>query len=295
MSRLAPAALAVTACALLAAASPTPFNGDRAFDYTAHMVNFGIRPSGSAAGTKTGDYIEAQLRALPCRISEDTFTAQTPAGPIPVRNIIATFPGASGDRLLVVAGHYDTKRLPGFVGANDGGSSAGLLLEMARAISTRKWNREIRVVWFDAEEAVKEWKDGDGKYGSTHLAERWQHDGTLARIDALINVDMIGDKDLDIVREQNSSPSLNALVWKVAADLHDQAAFQDADGGLDDDHIPFRTRGVNAIDLIDFDYGPGNSWWHTPQDTMDKLSAHSLQVVGDVVFTTLQRLDGSGS
>jgi len=296
MSRFISAGLGALTCALLAAASLTPFSGTRALEYTAHIVDFGVRPSGSPAGTRTAEYIEAQLRPLPCRISEDTFTAQTPAGPVPMRNIIATFPGSGNGRLLVITGHFDTKRMAGFVGANDGGSSTGLLLEMAQAIAARRWNHEVRLVWFDGEEAVKEWKEGDSKYGSTHLAQRWERDGTLARIDALINVDMIGDKDLDIVRDYYSSKKLNALVWKVAADLHDQGAFQSADGAIDDDHMPFRTRGVNAIDLIDFDYGPGNSWWHTTSDTMDKLSANSLQVVGDVVFTTLERLDsGAGN
>jgi Zn-dependent M28 family amino/carboxypeptidase len=209
-----------------------------------------------------------------------------------MRNIIADCGGDPAARLLVVSGHYDTKRLPGFVGANDGGSSAGLLLELAQAVAARKWKHQIRLVWFDGEEAVhREWSTADSVYGSTHLARRWKDDGTLARIDALINVDMIGDKDLDIVQEQGSSAALNKLVWQVAADLHDQDAFQDASGAIDDDHMPFRRLGVNAIDLIDFDFGPSNSYWHTPQDTMDKLSAHSLQVVGSVVLETLKRLD----
>lgn len=292
MSRLISAGFATLTCALLAATSPTPFSGARALEDTAHIVDFGERPAGSPASTRTVEYIEKELHKLPCQIAEERFTANTPGGAVQMRNIIASFPGTGENRLLVVTGHYDTKQLSGFVGANDGGSSSGFLLEMARAVATRKWRHEIRLVWFDGEEAVKQWEPGDSKYGSTHLAEVWDKDGTLKRIDALINVDMIGDRDLGILRDQNSSAALNTLVWKVAAVLHDGAAFEKSDGAMDDDHMPFREHGVNAIDLIDFDYGPQNSWWHTSQDTMDKLSAHSLQTVGDVVFTTLLRLDG---
>jgi Zn-dependent M28 family amino/carboxypeptidase len=282
----------MSAAALLALSGGAEFNGQRALDYTAHMVSFGERPSGSAANTRTAEYIERRIRMLPCRLSEDRFNAQTPAGAVPMRNIIADCGGDPGARLLVISGHYDTKRLPGFVGANDGGSSAGLLLELAQAVAARKWKHQVRLVWFDGEEAVRpEWTTTDSVYGSSHLAHRWQQDGTLPRIDALINVDMIGDKDLDIVQEQGSSQALNKLVWRVAADLRHQDAFQDASGAIDDDHMPFRRLGVNAIDLIDFDFGPRNSYWHTPQDTMDKLSAHSLQVVGSVVLETLERLD----
>src|SRR5579884_2669177 len=159
--------LRLLACSgVLLAAAATPFNGNRALDDTAHMVAFGERPSGSSANTRTADYIEAQLRTLPCRVTEDAFTAQTPAGGVAMRNIIADF-GAPGARLLVVSGHYDTKRLPAFVGANDGGSSAGFLIEMARAVATRRWKHQIRLVWFDGEEAVHpEWSTQDSVYGS---------------------------------------------------------------------------------------------------------------------------------
>jgi glutaminyl-peptide cyclotransferase len=283
--------LVAPAAALLIASDSGPFSGERALKYTADMTAFGERPSGSAANKSTADYIGKQLGWLPCRVTQDRFLAKTPAGAVPMKNIIADC-GAQTGRLLVVTGHYDTKRIPGFVGANDGGSSAGLLLELARAVASAKWKHRVRLVWFDGEEAVHpEWSTTDSVYGSTHLARTWQQDGTLRSVDALINVDMIGDKDLDIVQELGSSATLNKLVWQVAADLHDQDAFQDASGAIDDDHMPFRRLGVNAIDLIDFDFGPGNSYWHTPKDTMDKLSAHSLEVVGSVVLETLKRLD----
>jgi len=209
-----------------------------------------------------------------------------------MRNIIAKFPGKSG-RALVVTGHFDTKPMPGrvFVGANDGGSSTGLLLELAQVVNTMPHNDDILLVWFDGEEAYGEWSATNGVFGSTHLAEKWSQDGTLPRIKELINVDMIGDKDLGVLREENSSQPLMSLVWKTANDLGYGKYFLDSGFPTDDDHMPFLHKGVTAIDLIDFDYGPENAYWHTEKDTMDKLSAHSLEVVGSVVAAVLRKLD----
>jgi Zn-dependent M28 family amino/carboxypeptidase len=266
------------------------FSGARALEQTRRAVSFGPRPPASAALRNLRAYIETQLRTLHYQVTEDAFLARTPDGPVEMKNIIARLPGRSAGA-LVVSGHYDTKKQPRFVGANDGGSSTGFLLELARAAAARKWSSDVYLVWFDGEEAFREWSDTDSVYGSRHLAERWARDGTLARIKALINVDMIGDRDLDIVRETNSSPALLQTVWKCAHDLGYGHYFTDAESPIEDDHTPFLARGVNALDVIDFDYGPNNSWWHTPEDTIDKLSAHSFQVVGDVLMEALARLD----
>ncbi len=279
----------LAAVAIACVSSAADFSGERALEYTRHAVAFGSRPAGSGANHRLQAYIEAQIRPLDCRVIEDAFTAQTPDGPVAMKNIIALFPGSSG-RALVVTGHYDTKKLPGFVGANDGGSSAGFLLELAQVASTRKWRDDLYIVWLDGEEAFHDWSADDSVYGSRHLAARWEKEGTLARVKALINVDMIGDKDLDILRDANSSSALVQLVWKSARDLGYDKYFLTDPGSIDDDHMPFIQRGANAIDIIDFDYGPNNSFWHTPQDTMDKLSAHSFQVVGDVLVEALARL-----
>lgn len=274
------------------AASASDFSGAAALAFTAKAVAFGPRPSGSEANRKLQAYIESQLRPLGCRIVEDSFRASTPLGPVAMKNIVARFPG-SAPGVIVISGHYDTKILPGqkFVGANDGGSSTGFLLEFARIAARMPHQREIDLVFFDGEEAVGEWTDSDSIYGSRHLAERWAADGSLARIRALINVDMTGDKDLDILAEQNSSPSLRQLIWRAAADIGYGRYFLDTGGPVGDDHVPFLQRGVNAVDLIDFDYGPNEAYWHTGKDTMDKISAHSLQVVGDVLVETIRRLD----
>jgi glutaminyl-peptide cyclotransferase len=274
------------------AACGADFTGAGALNYTRRLVALGPRPSGSAAHKKMQALIKAELAKLKCQVIEDKFTASTPAGPIAMNNIIARFPGTSGTA-VAVTGHYDTKVFAGFpfVGANDGGASAGFLLELAKAASGKPRRNELLLVWFDGEEAVKDWSDTDGVYGSRHLAGKWSSDGTLRRLKALINVDMIGDRDLLILSDFNSSNDLRAMVWRTARELGYGRHFSDMGTGIEDDHMPFIRKGVKAVDLIDFDYGPNNSYWHTAQDTMDKLNANSFWVVGHVVTETLRRLE----
>ena len=264
------------------------FSGTSAFEYTRRVVAFGPRPPGSPAIRKLQAYILAQARARGAAVEEDAFTAQTPVGSIAMKNLIARFPGSSG-RTVVVTGHYDTKSMPGihFVGANDGGASTGFLLEMARALAGRKLTDSVWLVWFDGEEAFGEWSATDGIYGSRHLAARWARDGTLKRVKALINVDMIGDRDLGILQEWNSAPGLRKLVWQAAADLGFQRHFLNRPASIEDDHIPFLRQGVQALNLIDFDYPP----WHTAGVTMVKLRLNSFNVVGQVVLETMLRLE----
>jgi Zn-dependent M28 family amino/carboxypeptidase len=264
------------------------FSGESALAFTAQAVSYGPRPPGSAANRELQAYIKEQLRRRSCQIVEDAFIAKTPVGPVAMRNIIARFPGTSG-RGVAITGHFDTKAIPGmkFVGANDGGASTGLLLELARILPHIHHADDVYLIWFDGEEAFGEWSSTNGIYGSRHLAERWAADGTLGRLKALINVDMIGDRDLAILREDNSTAWLRERVWSVAQQNGYGRYFLDWGGAIEDDHVPFLRKGVSALDLIDFDYGPGNSWWHTEADRMDKLSAHSLEVVGRVLVALL--------
>lgn len=288
-----PLSLGLTALSLAATVSNITFSGAQAFQYTQKAVAFGERPSGSDAMLKLRSWILAELKPLGGQIELDSFTGHTPPGPVPMVNIILKFPGTSG-KAVVISGHYDTKRIPmiRFVGANDAGSSTGFLLEFCRAATKMAHPDDLYIVFFDGEEAVGEWTDTNSRYGSQHLVQKWSADGTLSRIKALINVDMIGDKDLDILNDQNSSQSLRNLVAKIATKLGDSKYFLKQPSGIDDDHIPFVNAGVNAIDLIDFDFGPQNSFWHNDKDTMDKLSPHSLQVVGDVVLGVVKELEG---
>src|SRR5579862_1720858 len=190
------------------------FSGAEAFAFTREAVALGARPDGSAAIAKLRALIKEQLAMRGCEVISDRFTAQTPDGPLAMENIIARFPGKSG-RAIAITGHYDTKKLAGFVGANDGGSSTGMLLELAAALEGRPRTDDIYLVFFDGEEALHEWTDTDSVYGSRHLATKWSADGTNRRLKALINVDMTGDKNLRLVWDGNSTPSLRKLVWDV--------------------------------------------------------------------------------
>jgi len=180
-----------------------------AMRYTAQIVGFGPRPIGSEGHRKLEDYLLSHLKADTKDIDTDEFTAQTPAGPFKMRNIIAKFPGKR-EGIIVIASHYDTLRsVTGFLGANDGGSSTGLLLELADQLHAQK-QRDGYSVWlgfFDGEEAVKQWTGDDSLYGSRHLAQKWQADGTTKKIKALLLADMIGDADLKVAKLYNMLPA----------------------------------------------------------------------------------------
>jgi glutaminyl-peptide cyclotransferase len=268
------------------------FNSARAMQYTRDVVAFGARPIGSANHKKLENYILAHLKDD--QVEDDAFTASTPEGKFPVRNIIAKFPGTR-DGIIVIAGHYDTNyplRNTGYVGANDGGSSTAILLELAKALRGKK--REgysVWLLWTDGEEALRSWSPTDSLYGTRHLADKWQNDGTLKKIKAFLLADMIADADLNIDRDSSSTPWLEDLVYQAATQLGYQSHFFDRTIPVQDDHLPFVQRGVPSADLIDLDYGYGDVFHHTPQDTMDKLSARSMEIVGNVILETVRLLD----
>jgi glutaminyl-peptide cyclotransferase len=278
-----------------ATATAAGVSGTSALEFTRHAVAFGPRPPGSAAIIALQNYILAELRKDGCEVIEDVFTAATPQGKIAMKNIIARFPGQAGKGggaapAIAITGHFDTKFFPGrkFVGASDGGSSTGLLLELARVMAHQPRIDDVYLAFFDGEEAFGEWSDTDSLYGSRHLVDRWRRDGTLQRLKGLINVDMIGFKNLEILQETQGNAALNKLVWNTAADLGYKAFFVDKQLGEDDDHMPFVKAGVAAVDIIDIANYPQ---WHTDNDTMDKLSAQSLEIVGTVVYEAIQRLE----
>ena len=273
---------------LAQAAERKSFSGVDAFALTREAVALGPRPDGSPAIAKLRSMIKQHLAACACEVIPDRFTGQTPDGPVPMENIIAKFPGKSG-RGIAVSGHYDTKRMPRFVGANDGGSSTGVLLELAAALAGRPRVDDVYLIFFDGEEAFHEWTDADSLYGSRHLAEKWTADGTTRRLKALINVDMIGDKNLRVMWDTNSAASVRKLVWDVADSLGYSSAFPRQGSAITDDHMPFLNAGVRAVDLIDFD--SQNTFWHTPQDTLDKLDPHSFEIIGSVVMKSIGELE----
>jgi Zn-dependent M28 family amino/carboxypeptidase len=281
---------------------PPVFDSARAMQYVKEIVAFGPRPIGSANHKKVEDYLLAHLKGD--AVENDTFTAETPEGKFPVHNIVAKFPGAK-DGIIVIASHYDTNyplRNTSFVGANDGGSSSALLLEFANQLRRKK--REgysIWLVWDDAEEAIKPDGSGglqqempfekDSLYGITHLAEKWQADGTLKRIKSFLLADMVGDADLNIEHDSTSTPWLEEVVYEAASRLGYQSHFFARTMAVSDDHLPFVNRGIPSADFIDFDYGYNDVFWHTTQDTVDKLSPKSLEIVGDTMLETVSILD----
>ena len=275
---------------------PPIFDSARAMQYVREMVAFGPRPIGSANHKKVEDYITSHLKGD--AVEDDVFTAETPVGKFPVRNIIAKFPGTR-DGIIVIASHYDTNyplRKTSYIGANDGASSSALLLESANQLRGKKRDGySVWLVWDDAEEAMKPETelafDKDSLYGIRHLAEKWQNDGTLTKVKAFLLADMIGDADLNIDRDQNSTPWLEDIVYQAATRLGYQSHFFARDNQVTDDHIPFMQRGVPCADLIDFDYGYNNVFWHTPQDTVDKLSPKSLEIAGSTILETVSILD----
>lgn len=269
-----------------------PAIGEAAMEHVKKMVAFGPRPPGSEAHGKTQRYIQETLQAAGWTLEQDPFTAQTPSGPVPMNNIIGRRAGRT-ERVILLAAHYETKLEHNFqfLGANDGGSGAGLLLALAPILAKQTYNHTIWLVFFDGEEAFEEWSEDDSLYGSRHLVEKLKASGELSKIGALFLVDMIGDRDLDIRREINSTPWLTDLVWRAARRLGQDRYFLDSRMVISDDHLPFLKAGVPAVDLIDFNYGPGNRYWHSVEDTLDKMSAQSLGTVGEVLLEAMAELD----
>jgi Zn-dependent M28 family amino/carboxypeptidase len=268
------------------------FDGAKALAYTREYVAIGPRWIGSPGHAKAEAFLKDQFRRD--QLEEDTFTTDTPAGAMTMHNFIVKFPGKR-DGIIVLASHYETnyplRNIP-YVGANDGGSTTGLLIEMANYLRGRTLDGySVWLVFTDGEEAIKSWSDTDSVYGSRHLAVKWQSDGTLKRIKAFILADMLGDRDLDVQLDMNSTPWLEDLIYQAASQYGWQSYFFENKTYDEDDHLPFVHRGVPCADLIDLNYGYGNSYWHTVEDTMDKLSAKSLTIAGDTILETIHLLN----
>jgi glutaminyl-peptide cyclotransferase len=277
------------------AAQPARFDAARAFEHLGRLVAIGPRPSGSPGLRQTRAYITRQLGALGLTVQEQPFTVTTPIGRVDMVNLIVRLPGDRPDRILI-AGHYDTKLMKGatFVGANDGGTSAAFLIELARVLASRPRAFTYELIWFDGEEAMcTGWTDcgtpaaPDNTYGSRHYVAAAREAGALPGLRALLLVDMIGDRHLEIRRDRYSTPWLVDLVWEAASRRGHSRVFVDTETAIEDDHLPFLEAGIPAIDIIDLDYPA----WHTPADTLDQVSAASLQIVGDVLLDALPSIE----
>jgi glutaminyl-peptide cyclotransferase len=285
-------ALALFAGGVHAAGAPLTFDSSRAWEHLRQLVGFGPRPAGSAALAESRRYIEDQLKASGVSFAEQAWDDQTPAGQVHMVNVVATIPGARRER-LVIAGHYDTKRFRAFrfVGANDGGSSAAFLVELARVLHARRNPLTIELLFLDGEEAVGEWEGTDHTYGSRHYVAEAKRTGSLSSLKALILVDMIADRDLRIKRDEYSTAWLTNLVWEAAAASGHAGSFTRESTRIEDDHLPFLHEGVPAVDIIDLDYPA----WHTAADTLDAVSARSLQTVGDVLLAALPAIESKAA
>lgn len=283
------AMVGLLASAAVSAQAPGAFDSTRAWEHLRQQVAIGPRPSGTPGNLKNREYITRTLAAIGLKTVEQAWTATTPLGPIKMVNLIATIPGQRTER-IIIASHFDTKlfREFRFVGASDGASSTAALLELARVIKARpQLPFTIELLFLDGEEATGEWVGTDNTYGSRHYVEVARKTGTLKSLRAMILLDMIGDRDLNIRRESNSTPWLTDIVWNVARKLGHQRHFIEESMAVEDDHLPFLKAGVPALDIIDLDYPA----WHTAQDTIDAVSARSLQVVGDVVAAALPEIE----
>ena len=289
------AMLVLTGCAI-ADAPRSPFDAGRAYADLEAIVAIGPRFPGSEGSAATADYLERELAAAGLTLDRYGFTAYTPLGRRPMTNLSATCQGTRPGT-IILSGHYDTKYLPyiEFVGANDAGSSTAFLLEMARTLGPTREGYSVQFVWFDGEEAIEEWSDMDSLYGSREMVRRLNEERRLNDICALINVDMIGDCHLNILRDPGAPAWLRDAIWDTAAELGKRNAFTRKERGMDDDHIPFRQAAVPAINLIDFEYGANrlehDQNWHTERDTLDRVCAGSLQTVADVLYHALPKIE----
>jgi glutaminyl-peptide cyclotransferase len=267
------------------------FDGKRAFTHVAKQVAFGPRPSGSRAIGQLQDYLQSELTSCGCKVDVDAFSADTPVGRLPMKNIVAKIPGDKPG-IIMLATHYDTKLLPNFVGADDAGSSTGVMLELARLLCRKPGAYQVWITFFDGEEGIKEFNDTDSRYGSRQMAAKLAMSGDLSKIKAMLLADIVGTHTPHFKRESDSTKWLVDLVWSVAKNLGYGNVFLDESTAVLDDHDPFLKRHVPAADVIDLQNWPGGDlyYWHTPDDTLDKISAKSLAITGHVFLESVKQL-----
>ena len=285
--RQSPPALTVDA---QARQSQSGFDSSRAWEHVRRLVSIGPRPAGSAGIRQARAYITRQISDIGLTVREQSFVAETPLGRVDMVNLVVTLPGRRSDKILLT-GHYDTKlyREFVFVGANDGGSSGAFLIELARALKDLEREFTWELVWFDGEEAMRtDWIDPDNTYGSRYYVQTAREADALDSVRALVLVDMIADSRPQFLREGYSTDWLKDIIWGTARELGHNTVFLDFETPIEDDHVRFLEAGVPAVDIIDLNDYPH---WHQPTDTLDKLSARSLQIVGDVLLASLPKIE----
>lgn len=280
---------------ILSGCKPSAFDGEKAMAETEALVKIVPREAGGGGARRASVMLEGKLKALGLKATIDTFSEETPNGKMFFNNVLGRIPGKT-KRLIVLASHFDTKSgiSKEFQGANDSGSSSGILLELARVLSKNApYETEFLIAFLDGEECRTQYGAHDGLHGSRHLAQQIYDAGGADLVEAVIVLDMVGDKDLNISIPQNSSRVLVKELFFAAHEIGVRPKFSIGPGNILDDHVPFQIAGMPVIDVIDFDYGsaPGkNNYWHTTNDTLDKLSVKSLQTIGDVVLKMIENL-----
>ena len=269
---------------------------DFAFLMVNMIANISPRTPGTAESKRAITLLCNQSSKYADSVLRDTFSKATPIGNIEFTNVIAEIEGQDSSQYILIGSHFDTKQLPGikiFQGANDGASSSGVLLAMMKAIkdSGQKPPVTLRFVFFDGEECFQEYTETDGLYGSKHYAQLLEEQDLLKACVAMVLLDMVGDKDLTFTIPLNTDPQLLTLTNEIAAQLNISDRITKFNGKMLDDFVPFQEKGIKCIDLIDFNYGPNNVYWHTSHDTMSKISKESLKISGDLALGILWQLD----
>jgi glutaminyl-peptide cyclotransferase len=268
------------------------FDGKRAYDQVVKQVSFGPRPPGSPAIAKLQEYLETELKSYGCAVESDSFSADTPDGRVPMKNILAKIPGEK-QGIILLGTHYDTKKMDNFVGADDAGSSTGVMLEIARLLCKQPPGKyAVWIAFFDAEEAFnKEWRDPDNTYGSRQMAAKMAASGDLPQIKAFLLADLVGGRTPHFKREGASTNWLADLVWTTAGKLGYADVFvSEKVEAISDDHFSFTKRNVPSVDIIDLDAAHDVPYWHTTQDTIDKISPKTLAIVGHTILASVQQL-----
>jgi glutaminyl-peptide cyclotransferase len=269
------------------------FDGKRAYEQVVRQLSYGPRPAGSPALAKLQDYLESELKSYGCAVEADAFSADTPAGRLPMKNLLVKIPGQKPG-IILLGTHYDTKRLENFVGADDAGSSTGVMLEIARLLCAQKQPGKyaVWIAFFDGEEAVNPtWVDPDNRYGSREMAAKLAVNGDLAKIKAFLLADIVGGRNPHFKRDSESTKWLKDLVWSVAERLGYGSVFvKEPTNFGGDDHYSFTARHVPSVDIMDLDTQNDVSYWHTTQDTIDKISPKTLAIVGHTILESVQQL-----
>jgi glutaminyl-peptide cyclotransferase len=271
--------------------APASFSGQRALKEATDFIALGPRESGTPGAERAALYLAGRLREAGLAAEVDVFTNAAPGGPLVFRNVIGRLPGSRPGTVILMS-HYDTKSgiAPDFAGANDSGSSTGVLLELARLLAGRTGGPALEFLFTDGEECRVSYGPADGLHGSRRRARQLAESGEAARVEAVLLLDMIGDRDLRVTLPRNGDPALMLAILRAAEAEGARGRFSLLDGAMLDDHVPFLEAGMPAVDLIDFAYGEGyrdNRYWHTAEDTADKLSAESLEITGRVVLRWL--------